>query len=377
MMLLPSVRAQVLGRVALCALVLMGPTRIGQAAAPDGPVALVVNTDVPAFSWARLQRAVQDAVGVPIITTDDPGTGERRGLLTITWRTSQRELAATYENVRGSISRIVPSTDDVEGAVNAAAILAVNLVRDQATEFLNSNRSPPPPPAGAPAAVATVPTQGQRPAAALEAEPTAPVATSRPALPPPRFVFTLLGGTGLGWASGVAEVHAEEVHAGLARTRAAHVLPELGLFVTPRVLMSVQVRLQFISGATDLPVTDPVVCGGDFICSAPRTAAAGFVKATLFGGAPSRALRPYVSLALGAGAIRHVVQNHGEHTCGASRTESCFDTLSGGPLLAGPGVGLHYHLAGGFSVVAGIEVQVGAPRFTLNADANVGASVRF
>jgi hypothetical protein len=193
-------------------------------------------------------------------------------------------------------------------------------------------------------------------------------------------MFALLGGTGIGWVgSGSTEVQLTMPFApGLAWARFAHLAPELGLFATPLVLISLQARLQFVTGTTDVRVTDRAACGEDLLCSAPRGSAAGFVKATLFGAPPARNLRPYVSLALGGGSIRYVVGTAGNpRICGPNANEPCFDTVSAGPVIGGPGVGLQYRVAGGFALVAAVELKIGAPRVAFNIDANVGAALGF
>src|SRR5262245_54811893 len=140
-------------RVLLALITLAGWARVASAQ-PDGPVALVVNTDDPAFSWERVQRTMAEALGTAIIATDDPAASSRRGLLTVSWRPSRRELAVTYEDARGVIGRIVPAPDDVAAGVAAAAYLAVNLARDQVADILGPEEPrdgvPPPPPSSAP-----------------------------------------------------------------------------------------------------------------------------------------------------------------------------------------------------------------------------------
>src|SRR5262245_845823 len=212
--------------VVLAAVLLIGWARPA-GAQPYGPVALVVNSDDPAFSWERVQRTMVEALGTAVVATDDPVARSRRGLLTVSWRPSRRELAVTYEDARGSIGRIVQAPDDAAAAVAAAAFLAVNLARDQVTDLL-----------GQP----TVPDEERRPprAAAIEAPPPRPhmVAEMAPSPPPPRWrrwSVAVLGGVGVGWASGAGDVQADiQVRpAGLAPAGAVHFQPEVGYYVTP------------------------------------------------------------------------------------------------------------------------------------------------
>src|SRR5688500_18878220 len=47
------------------------------ARAADCAVALVVNTDSPEFSRARVEQAIGDGLGAPIVGSDEPGARER------------------------------------------------------------------------------------------------------------------------------------------------------------------------------------------------------------------------------------------------------------------------------------------------------------
>ncbi len=347
-------------------------------AADDGSLVLVVNSDDSAFAWARVAPAIEKALAVSVITDADPHAGQRRATLTIAWRPSRHELAVTYEDPRGTISRVVPAPmrGDVDRGIDTAVALAVNLARDQTAELLGkapgapASEMPSPPP---------VPprTDEPAPAAAIEASPQ--VAAPAPS-PSPRFMVTLVAGTGVGWASGNGDLTGEPASsAGLAWARTAHLVPQLGYFVTPRLLISLQMRLQFISGVSEVHLPDNVNgCGADHICSAPPGAIAGFLKGTWFVAHPSnKRVRSFLSLAVGAGAIRHAAANDLVRICGSSRNEICVDTYSGGPLFLVPGVGLHLRLWRDLDLVLASELALGVPRRTFNVDADVGASFGF
>src|SRR5207244_5232827 len=112
-------------------------------------------------------------------------------------------------------------------------------------------------------------------------------------------------GSGLGLARGTGEVNSDvQVTSGFHLSSVVHLAPELGYFIAPKLLISVQGRFQFISGTT--PERDPsqTVCGSEHVCSASSGATAVFVKATRLLG--DGRLRPYVDAALGYGQIRHV-----------------------------------------------------------------------
>ncbi len=50
------------------------------------------------------------------------------------------------------------------------------------------------------------------------------------------------------------------------------------------------------------------------------------------------------------------------------------DTVAGGPVLFGPGVGFQYRVADAVGLVAEIGGLVGVPNFTVNVDLNVGVA---
>jgi hypothetical protein len=354
---------------------IVGLTAWQRAAHADagGPVVLVVNSDDPSYSWERVQRSMEVALGVPIVAADAPAAAQRRALLTVSWRPTRHELAVSYQDARGTIGRIVAAPDDVAAAVDATTFLAVNLARDQVAELL-----------------------GPRPEPAVEASPPAPadpaprspiVTTAQPTVftaapPAPRWTVALLGGVGAGWASGSAEVNTDLVaRAGMAPAGVAHVAPEVGFFLVPRLLLSISMRLQFLTGTNELrlpPGSAPHDdCGQDGICAGARNALAGFARATFFGADMTRSFRPYVSLAIGGGRLRYPVSFPSRMLCGPQGNSTCVDTITTGPFFAGPGVGLRYRVVGAVDVVAGLEVLLGGPRFAFNADLNAGAAVSF
>jgi tetratricopeptide (TPR) repeat protein len=196
-----------------------------------------------------------------------------------------------------------------------------------------------------------------------------------------QFVFALMVGTGFGWTSGVGEVRQVSVSpSGIAWARLGHLAPELGYFVSPHMMLAVQGRFQLVTGATEYrppASTAAGVCGGDGVCSPAKGAFAGLVKASWFFNQPTSSFRPYVSLSVGAGQIRHVAQAGNKTDCGASQTDKCLDTVAAGPALFGPSFGFHYQLSRGVAAVLALEWLVGAPNFTVNADANLGMAFQF
>jgi hypothetical protein len=205
---------------------------------------------------------------------------------------------------------------------------------------------------------------------------TTPVET-RPASEPARFYFALLGGTGVGTASGTGEATRNSVvSSGIAWTRAGQLAPELGYFVTPRFRLGVQARLQLVSGATPYHVPNPAAdeCGSDHVCSPSTGAFAGLLKATWSLVEPESAFQPYLSIAAGYGTIRHVTKVSAPPACGSSGGEACMDTVAAGPALFGPGVGFQYRVSDTVGLVVELDGLLAAPHFTANADLNVGVA---
>jgi len=195
-----------------------------------------------------------------------------------------------------------------------------------------------------------------------------------------KLVFSLMAGTGFGSISGTASETQQPVSSGgMAWSRAAHVAPMLGYFVTPQLLLGVQARIQIVSGANEyhLPEANAKDCGGDGVCSPATAAFAGFVKGAYYFTGRESALRPYFSLSIGAGTVRHVTTVAGQSTCGASKTDPCVDTVEAGPFLVGPGVGINYQVSNGTALVLAIEGLIGAPKTTFHADANLGLAFAF
>jgi tetratricopeptide (TPR) repeat protein len=205
-------------------------------------------------------------------------------------------------------------------------------------------------------------------------------AETRPAAAPGRFYFALLGGTGIGTASGTGEATRNGVvSSGIAWARAGQLAPEIGYFLTPRFRLGVQARLQLVTGATTyhLLTYETGECGSDHACSPTTGAFAGLLKATWLLVEPESAFQPYASLSAGYGTIRHVAKVGGPSTCGGTGpdyTGTCMDTVAGGPALFGPGFGFQYRVSDGVGLVVELDALVGASHFTANADLNVGVA---
>jgi hypothetical protein len=191
------------------------------------------------------------------------------------------------------------------------------------------------------------------------------------------FLGFSVGGGG-GWTSGVGEVTDVRVSSGFHKAPLVHVAPEVGMYLTPDLLLSVQLRLQFLSGASSEPDPTLTMCGADHLCSPTKGATALFAKGTWFLDA-GPAVRPYVSGLLGAGQIRHLASVPGTSTCGTdpAQPQACVDTVAAGPVFVGAGAGVAVHLSPTFAVLAGANTLLGFSRFTFHVDLNVGAAVEF
>jgi hypothetical protein len=186
-----------------------------------------------------------------------------------------------------------------------------------------------------------------------------------------RYFVGLLAGTGAGWASGYGDTNADTMYRPAAFTLASlgQLVPEVGYWVSPTLMISLQGRFQAVTGTTD-------VYAGGRVYHAANYAAAGFVKATWVAGRPGSA-HPFFSLAAGVGQIRHVVTFDGLKVCGPSGQEVCVDTIATGPLAAGPGAGIFVDLGEHFIGVFQLDTQLTFPAYSVNLDGNLGLAVRF
>jgi hypothetical protein len=186
-----------------------------------------------------------------------------------------------------------------------------------------------------------------------------------------RFFIGLQIGSGAGYATGNGDNdhNTQYSSGGIAIAQAGHFAPEFGYWIRPDLMLSVQIRYQLVTGTTEF------IDANMHVHHAINYAFAAFAKATWALG--HGRLKPVLSLALGGGQIRHVVKNAMYSNCGADRQTDCVDTISGGPVLAGAGAGIMYSLTPRVALLAIANTQIGAPDFTVNIDANVGAAYQF
>jgi hypothetical protein len=185
-----------------------------------------------------------------------------------------------------------------------------------------------------------------------------------------RWFASVLVGSGVGYATGTGETNANlPVSGSFASTSLGHLSPEIGYWVAPDLLVSAQGRIQLVTGPTE------VVDGTGRVYPPADVALALFLKASLFFG--SESFRPFISGGLGGGQIRHVVTFGAYHDCGATRSQTCVDSVVAGPALAEVGGGFLYKLTSTLALEASSNVQIAEPKFTFNVDFNAGVAFNF
>ena len=342
-----------MGRALGAAALVVALAAAGPAQAADCAVALVVNADSPEFSRARVEHAIGDGLGAPIVRLDEQGARDRCGTLVVTWRPSRNELAVTYETRGGTISRIVPTTADVDEGLRTAAALAANLVRNQASELIGT----------APAA------PSRAPAVASSAPAAPPVVEARPAPSPDQqrnVMVAIAVGTGFGPTGETG------VPSGLAWARLGHVAPEIGVSLSQRWSLSLQARWQYITTVGQWSGDSDGSCDAAGPCSPRKSAFAVLLKAAYVFTEPSAPVRAFASAAVGAGEVAQVLSSA---PCTAGQV--CSHIFTAGPLLYGPKTGLAFRLAERLDVVAALAALMGLPESMLNFDVNVGVAARF
>ncbi len=191
----------------------------------------------------------------------------------------------------------------------------------------------------------------------------------------PTLLFGLSIGTGVGWTTGNGEIFGGDKvdPPGFAMAKLMHFAPEVGYYLSPDLLLSVQLRLQIISGATEYH--DAAGCVPDGVCSPGTYAFAGFARASYFFGEGD--LRTYMAGNLGLGTIRHLTTFDSQTKCGANMTTACIDTVPSGPIFAGVGAGIVYNVSPAFALTLGTNGVFGFTKFTFNVDLNAGVAFEY
>jgi Tetratricopeptide repeat len=197
----------------------------------------------------------------------------------------------------------------------------------------------------------------------------------------PTLFFGLSIGSGVGWTTGKGEVNATNNvvnPAGFETSRLLHFAPEVGYYLSPDLMLSVQLRFQLITGATDYHSgmnNPPGGCGDDDVCPAGKYAFAGFARASYFFGEGD--LRTYIAGTAGIGTIRHLATFESNPICGSDQKTTCVDTVPSGPVFVGGGAGLMYNLSPAFALTFGTNLLLGFTKFTFQVDLNAGVAFEY
>jgi hypothetical protein len=202
---------------------------------------------------------------------------------------------------------------------------------------------------------------------------------------PARFWIGMGVGVGGGWAKGRPEVNRNyqdsmrQVHElqwnDMAPARLMHFTPEVGFFVNPKILLSVQGRLQLTTGATEVR---HISCKPNGVCEPASGAVAVLGKGTYIM-REREPLRPFVSLSAGAGYIRYLVDLKNmplPADCGPRQDQTCKDTVAGGGFLVGPAAGFIYDLNQSLSLTGTLSSLIGLRATAYNLDLNIGLAYR-
>ena len=124
------------------------------------------------------------------------------------------------------------------------------------------------------------------------------------------FFIALTGGTGVGLVKGEGEldpaVHQLSSPGFAMPGQSVMATPEVGFFLSPDLLLSAALRLQYVFGVNGKPPRIQGTCGPDNFCSPGTGAVAGFARLTyLLTGGP---MHFTVGGQIGGGNIRNVVE---------------------------------------------------------------------
>ncbi len=204
-----------------------------------------------------------------------------------------------------------------------------------------------------------------------------PAYAGRTANDSPGLWLVLALGSGGGYHSGAPEMNPVDTNtppqgirvSGFGLASVGHLAPEIGFFPRDGLVVSVQGRLQYVTGAQDVEI-------------GPRTyrpatlAIAGLAKLTWFPRAARTRLRPFLTAQAGAGQIRHSITTPASaNLTGCGPGPTCKDTVMGGLGLAGLGAGVTWMLDQNLAVYAAFNVLAGMPNFVINGDLNLGIAI--
>ena len=191
------------------------------------------------------------------------------------------------------------------------------------------------------------------------------------------FFLGLTIGSSAGVASGDGHMNpAHQLSApGFAIGQLGQIEPQIGYFVNSTTLLSLVGRLQYVSGLNGENACGP---NGTTFCNPLTVVGAVLARVTfLMSEGPFRFT---VGGQVGGGYVAHALVFPTDTKCGSSMSTAgntqCVDALLGGPFLIGPTVGVFYELGDTVSLVAGVNTELGAPKFTFNFDLDIGLAFR-
>jgi hypothetical protein len=192
---------------------------------------------------------------------------------------------------------------------------------------------------------------------------------------------TIFLGVTLGSSAGLASGngHMNPAHtlggAGFAIGQIGQIEPQLGFFVSSTTMLSIVGRFQYVSG-----LNGENLCGaqGNSFCNPTTLVGAVLGRVTFL--VSDGPLHFTAGGQIGGGYVAHAVVFGNDTNCGTSMTDAghteCVDALLGGPFLIGPTVGLLWELGDVANFVAGVNTELGAPKFTFNFDVDIGLAFR-
>jgi hypothetical protein len=197
----------------------------------------------------------------------------------------------------------------------------------------------------------------------------APPPKEKPESEGPTWYVGLGIGSGFGWTTGTGEINPKDVvkPAGFAPAKLGQVSPEVGYFLSPDLLLSLQIRFQLVSGTT-------TNFTGPGAAAAPSYALAGFARARYLFDAGD--VHPFVGGLLGGGTIRHVA-TFNSVLCSTSPKTPCVDSMKAGPIFVGGTGGVIYNVTPTFGLTGETNLALGFTNFTFNVDINVGVALEF
>jgi hypothetical protein len=196
--------------------------------------------------------------------------------------------------------------------------------------------------------------------------------------------LALTVGSSAGLASGTG--HMNPAHAlggpGFAVGQLGQIEPQLGFFVNSTTMLSIVGRFQYVSGLNGENACGP---NHDQFCNPTTLVGAVLGRVTfLMSEGPFHFT---VGGQIGGGYVAHAVVFATDTGCGTSQANAgppgqnsghtqCVDSVLGGPFLIGPTVGLLWELGDTVNLVAGINSELGVPKFTFNFDLDFGLAFR-